>query len=78
MICWKGWKNFRVPQSGRPGFLKKKGGEIMKKVFVSGASGNVGKVIVKALLEREDMVLVGGCCREAGEDLGTLAGARPA
>ncbi len=50
----------------------------MKKVFVSGASGNVGKVIVKALLEREDMVLVGGCCREAGEDLGTLAGARPA
>ncbi|HPJ26477.1 MAG TPA: dihydrodipicolinate reductase C-terminal domain-containing protein [Synergistaceae bacterium] len=50
----------------------------MKKVFVSGASGNVGKVIVKALLEREDMELAGGYCREAGEDLGTLVGAKPA
>ncbi len=50
----------------------------MKKIFVSGASGNVGKVIVKAILEREDMELAGGYCREAGEDLGTLAGTKPA
>ena len=46
----------------------------MKRVFVSGASGNVGKLVVKNVLEREGLELAGGWCRESGEDLGTLAG----
>ncbi len=47
----------------------------MKRVFVSGASGNVGRLVVKNVLEREGLELAGGWCREAGEDLGVLAGA---
>lgn len=46
-------------------------------VFVSGASGNVGRSLVRALTETEDLRLVGGWCREDGEDLGTLAGIKP-
>ncbi|WP_029166216.1 4-hydroxy-tetrahydrodipicolinate reductase [Aminiphilus circumscriptus] len=47
------------------------------KVFVSGASGNVGRSLVRALAVSEDLRLAGGWCREAGKDLGTLAGIEP-
>ncbi|MCD6419618.1 MAG: 4-hydroxy-tetrahydrodipicolinate reductase [Synergistetes bacterium] len=43
------------------------------KVFVSGASGNVGRKIVRKIIESEDMELVGGFAMEV-EDLGLLAG----
>ena len=46
----------------------------MKKVFVSGASGNVGKMVAAAVIARSDMELVGGFCLEEGRDLGVLAG----
>ncbi len=44
------------------------------KIFVSGASGNVGKTIVKTIRQLDWAELVGGWCKEAGEDLGELAG----
>jgi len=44
------------------------------RVFVSGASGNVGRLVTGAFREAADLELVGGWCREAGEDLGLLAG----
>lgn len=50
----------------------------MKKVFISGASGNVGKILVRKVLATEGMTLVGGWCRETGKDLGELAGTGPA
>lgn len=50
----------------------------MKRVFVSGASGNVGKLVVRNVLEREGFELAGGWCLEAGRDLGVLAGVAPA
>lgn len=50
----------------------------MKKIFVSGASGNVGKMVVGEVLSREGLELVGGYCREEGKDLGILAGTAPA
>lgn len=46
----------------------------MVRVFLSGASGNVGKTIVRTIREREGFELAGGWCREAGQDLGTIAG----
>ncbi len=46
----------------------------MKKVFVSGASGNVGRLVVRNIIAREGFALAGGYCRECGEDLGSLAG----
>jgi len=49
----------------------------MKKIFVSGASGNVGKVVVEGVLASDEMELAGGYCREAGRDLGVLAGKDP-
>mgnify|MGYP001275696640 CR=1 FL=1 len=49
----------------------------MMNVFVAGASGNVGKVLVKSIAEHRDLRLAGGWCREAGEDLGVLAGIGP-
>ncbi len=49
----------------------------MIKVFVTGASGNVGSTIVRTIQGTEGFELVGGWCREAGEDLGTLAGIAP-
>ncbi len=49
----------------------------MKKVFVSGASGNVGRLVVRNVIEREGFDLAGGYCRECGEDLGSLAGIPP-
>lgn len=49
----------------------------MKRVFVSGASGNVGRLVVRNVIEREGFALAGGYCRECGEDLGSLAGVTP-
>ncbi len=49
----------------------------MKKVFVAGASGNVGRTILRGLKERQDMRLAGGFCAEEGQDLGVLAGSDP-
>ena len=46
----------------------------MPRIFVSGASGNVGRLVVKNVIEREGFSLSGGYCRECGEDLGILAG----
>jgi len=50
----------------------------LKKIFVSGASGNVGKLVVRNVIEREGHELAGGWCLEAGKDLGVLAGMAPA
>lgn len=44
------------------------------RIFVSGASGNVGKTLVRTLRGIGWAELVGGWCKEAGEDLGELAG----
>jgi 4-hydroxy-tetrahydrodipicolinate reductase len=49
----------------------------MIKLFVAGASGNVGSAIVRTIREKDGFRLVGGWCREAGEDLGLLAGIKP-
>ncbi|MDL2264409.1 4-hydroxy-tetrahydrodipicolinate reductase [Synergistaceae bacterium OttesenSCG-928-I11] len=49
----------------------------MVKIFVTGASGNVGSTIVRTIQTTQGFELVGGWCREAGEDLGTLAGIKP-
>lgn len=46
----------------------------MIRVFLSGASGNVGKTIVRAIRERDGFELAGGWCKEAGQDLGAIAG----
>jgi 4-hydroxy-tetrahydrodipicolinate reductase len=49
----------------------------VRKIFVSGASGNVGRLVVKNVIERDGFSLAGGYCRECGEDLGSLAGLAP-
>ncbi|MDR1581502.1 MAG: 4-hydroxy-tetrahydrodipicolinate reductase [Synergistaceae bacterium] len=49
----------------------------MIRVFITGASGNVGSTIIKTVGTKEDFELVGGWCKEAGEDLGVLAGIKP-
>lgn len=49
----------------------------MIRVFLSGASGNVGRTIVRTIQNEKDFELVGGWCLEAGQDLGTLAGIAP-
>lgn len=46
----------------------------MIKVFVTGASGNVGTTIVRTIQSVEGFELAGGWCRESGSDLGELAG----
>lgn len=46
----------------------------MTKIFVSGASGNVGATIIRFINSRENLELAGGFCKEDGEDLGLLAG----
>ncbi|MFP4482913.1 MAG: 4-hydroxy-tetrahydrodipicolinate reductase [Thermovirgaceae bacterium] len=43
----------------------------MIKVFVSGATGNVGSQLVKALVKSEDLDLAGGFCTEEGAELGS-------
>jgi len=47
------------------------------KIFVSGASGNVGKTILRTMQGLDWAELVGGWCKEEGEDLGELAGIGP-
>ncbi len=49
----------------------------MIKVFVAGSSGNVGSTIVRTIQKTEGFELVGGWCKDAGQDLGTLAGIEP-
>jgi len=49
----------------------------MIRVFLTGASGNVGRVIVRTIRDRRGFELVGGWCAEAGKDLGALAGIEP-
>lgn len=44
------------------------------RVFVSGASGNVGKTIVRAMANNDKFELAGGWCLEEGSDLGLMAG----
>jgi 4-hydroxy-tetrahydrodipicolinate reductase len=44
------------------------------RIFVSGASGNVGKTLVRTIMKLDWPELVGGWCKETGEDLGELAG----
>ncbi len=46
----------------------------MIKVFVSGASGNVGTTIVRTIQAKGGYELVGGWGKESGLDLGVLAG----
>jgi 4-hydroxy-tetrahydrodipicolinate reductase len=49
----------------------------VKRVYVSGASGNVGRLVVRNVIAKEGFGLAGGWCREAGQDLGVLAGVGP-
>ncbi|MDR3076672.1 MAG: 4-hydroxy-tetrahydrodipicolinate reductase [Synergistaceae bacterium] len=49
----------------------------MIKIFVTGASGNVGKTIVRTALATDDFELAGGWCVETGLDIGSLAGMEP-
>ena len=49
----------------------------MIRVFVTGASGNVGRTIVRTMRDRDGFELSGGWCLETGEDLGVLAGIEP-
>lgn len=44
------------------------------RIFVSGASGNVGKTLVRTIMKLDWPELVGRWCKETGEDLGELAG----
>jgi 4-hydroxy-tetrahydrodipicolinate reductase len=48
-----------------------KGGVIMIKVFVSGATGNVGSQLVQALVKSGEFDFVGGFCTEEGAELGS-------
>jgi 4-hydroxy-tetrahydrodipicolinate reductase len=47
------------------------------RIFISGASGNVGKTLVRTIQKLDGFELVGGWCKEAGQDLGKLAGIDP-
>lgn len=49
----------------------------MIRVFVTGASGNVGSTIVRTIQTQKGFQLIGGWAKEAGEDIGTLAGMKP-
>jgi 4-hydroxy-tetrahydrodipicolinate reductase len=44
------------------------------RVFVSGVSGNVGRLVTGAVMDAADLELRGGWCLESGADLGILAG----
>jgi len=47
------------------------------RIFLSGASGNVGRAIIRNIQKERDLELAGGWCKEAGQDLGTIAGLAP-
>lgn len=47
------------------------------RVFVSGATGNVGRLVVRALLEEPDLKLAGGLCAEGAVDLARFQGLAP-
>jgi 4-hydroxy-tetrahydrodipicolinate reductase len=49
----------------------------MIRVFVSGATGNVGSQLVKAILKSEDLELAGGFCAEEGVELGRAKNGEP-
>ena len=49
----------------------------MIRLFVSGASGNVGRLVVREAILRRDVELAGGFCLKGGQDLGVLAGTDP-
>jgi 4-hydroxy-tetrahydrodipicolinate reductase len=51
--------------------------KVTVKVFVTGASGNVGSTIVRTIPTKKGFELVGGWCRRTGSDIGTLAGTAP-
>jgi len=44
------------------------------RVYVSGATGNVGRRIVEAIVSSEDLLLAGGWSRSTGRDIGELIG----
>jgi 4-hydroxy-tetrahydrodipicolinate reductase len=44
------------------------------KVYVAGATGNVGREIVQALIASDDLALVGGWSRSTGQDIGEVLG----
>ncbi|MDO5116641.1 MAG: dihydrodipicolinate reductase C-terminal domain-containing protein [Synergistaceae bacterium] len=44
------------------------------RVFVAGISGNVGRAIARGISARDGFELAGGWAKEAGEDIGLLAG----
>jgi 4-hydroxy-tetrahydrodipicolinate reductase len=54
-----------------------KGAVKMIGVFVTGVSGNVGGTIVRAIQNTGEFKIVGGWCKESGEDIGALAGIKP-
>jgi len=39
------------------------------RIFLSGASGNVGRAIIRNIQKERDLELAGGRCREAGQDI---------
>lgn len=51
------------------------------KIGIPGCGGRVGRLLLKAVIEAEDLVLAGGSCRAGsaieGRDLGNLAGLAP-
>ncbi len=47
------------------------------RVYVAGATGNVGREVIRAVLDAPDLELAGGWCRTAGIDLNQLGGQRP-
>lgn len=55
------------------------GGSAMSrmKIFVAGATGNVGTCVTKAIMQGSSYELVGGFCSETGKDIATAAGLKP-
>ena len=47
------------------------------RVFVAGASGNVGRTIIRTMNEYDGFELAGGWCSQSGKDLGVLTGIEP-
>lgn len=44
------------------------------RVFITGASGNVGRTIIRSMKDYPAFELAGGWCRQSGKDMGLLAG----